>query len=128
MFLITNDGKSYKAYDKVYCGQAYDFLAYARVVPPDPPIQISKESDLVLTTNNTVGQPKAMHFIFQSYGESINAADFDPPKRDNGKYYIPTSFASGNYVLNVLADWEVKNQDLSASFHRFKVVINKYHL
>ena len=66
MFLITNDGKSYKAYDNVYCGQACDFLAYARVVPSDPPIQISKESDLVLRTGNPVGQPKAMHFIFQS--------------------------------------------------------------
>jgi hypothetical protein len=34
MFITTNDGKSYKACYDVYCGQAWDFLAYARVVPP----------------------------------------------------------------------------------------------
>ncbi|AFU57480.1 hypothetical protein Ngar_c05370 [Candidatus Nitrososphaera gargensis Ga9.2] len=124
MYLITADGNGHRAYNNVYCGEACDFLAYARVAPRNTPtIHIDKDSDFGLKTTNTPEQPIAVMFIVQSpeNGSSSGSGTFSLPMR-NGNYFAG-SLESGEYILSVIAEWDNEQPNLIRSLHQFKVVI-----
>lgn len=127
LILITvDDGKDYSAYFSTYCNQICDFAAYSRVIPPDPPIHISKESGMTFRVTNAAEQPKEMQFFLSQLDFAVTHS-FDPTPIRNGKYFIPGYFGSGEYIMDVLAYWDNtsgENQGLKTSLHRFRVVID----
>lgn len=123
LILTTADGKSYTASMNNYCeDQICDFLAHSRIIPSGDTIHISKESDFAFSIANAAMQPREIEFHLSNHDFSVNYS-FDPQKRENGKYFIPAYFDSGEYIMDVLAYWDEGEGTEDTSFHRFKVLI-----
>ena len=123
MLLTTADGKSFRASINQYCDGQCDILAYVRIVPSDPPIHIDKQQGLRLRIEKSFEQPRTIRFYLPDL-DSGTTVGFDPAKREDGKYFIPSALGSGDYILDVLAFWNSsQEQEHMISLHRFKVVI-----
>jgi hypothetical protein len=120
MILKTADGKSFRASINSYCHGACDLFAYARIIPPDPPVQIDRELGATFRITNSIEQPQTIRFYLPNYELGLTVG-FEEARED-GKYTIDLD--PGQYILDVVAIWDdSEDEDRRTSLHRFKVII-----